>query len=126
MSNINSIIALFGREFRITFRNFSDILSIFLFFLLGIMIFVFSIGVNIEIFNQIGVSIIWTLILLTNNLSLRKFYQDDFNDGSIILFHLSGLSYEIIVLIKIIAIWSFVQVPFFIIIPICRKIFNGF
>ena len=124
MRNFNSIIALIQREFRITYRNFSDILSIFLFFLLGIIIFVFSIGANKEIFNQIGIGIIWTLILLTNNLSLRKFYQDDFNDSSIILFHLSGLSYEIIVLIKMLVIWLFLQLPFFIIIPIAGLLLN--
>jgi heme exporter protein B len=124
MNSINSIIALVEREFLITYRNFSDVLSIFLFFLLGIMIFVFSIGVNKEIFNQIGIGIIWTLILLTNNLSIRKFFQEDFNDGSITLFHLSGLSYEIIVLIKMIVIWIFIQLPFFIIIPIAGLLLN--
>jgi len=124
MRSINSILALFSREFLITYRNFADILSIFLFFLLGIMIFVFSIGPNSEIFNQIGIGIIWTLILFSNNLTLRKFYQDDFNDGSIILFHMSGLSYEIIVLIKLIAIWLFFQIPFFIIIPIATILLN--
>ena len=41
--------------------------------------------------------------ILSNTLSLRKFYQEDFDDNSIILFHMSGLSYETIVLIKIIA-----------------------
>ena len=89
MRSINSILALVQREFRITYRNFSEILSIFLFFLLGIMIFVFSVGSDNEIFNKIGVGIIWTIILLSNNLSLRKFYQDDFNDNSLILFHMS-------------------------------------
>ena len=124
MKTINSIIAISQRELRITYRNFSDILSIFLFFLMGLMIFVFSIGANNDIFNQIGIGIIWTLILLTNNLTLRKFYQDDFNDGSLIIFHLSGLSYELIVLIKIIVNWLVVQVPFFILIPISGFLLN--
>ena len=95
-----------------------------MFFLLGILIFVFSIGPNTEIFNQIGIGVIWTLILLSNNLSLRKFYQNDFNDGSIILLHMSGLSYELIVLIKIMIIWTFLQLPFFIIIPIAAILLN--
>ena len=124
MKTINSIIAVFQRELRITYRNFSDILSIFLFFLIGIMIFVFSIGANNDIFNQIGIGIIWTLILLTNNLTLRKFYQDDFNDGSLVIFHLSGLSYELIVLIKIIVNWLVIQIPFIILIPISGFLLN--
>ena len=124
MKTINAIIAVFQREFRISYRNFSDILSIFLFFLIGIMIFVFSVGANNDIFNQIGIGIIWTLILLTNNLTLRKFYQDDFNDGSLVIFHLSGLSYELIVLIKIVVNWLIIQIPFFILIPISGFLLN--
>ncbi len=124
MHSINSILALFYRELKITYRNFSDILSILMFFLLGILIFVFSIGPKTEIFNEIGIGVIWTLILLSNNLSLRKFYQNDFNDGSIILLHMSGLSYELIVLIKIIIIWTFLQLPFFIIIPLAAILLN--
>ena len=77
------------------------------------MIFVFSIGANNNIFNQIGIGIIWTLILLTNNLTLRKFYQDDFNDGNLVIFHLSGLSYELIVLIKLIVNATIMRLPLF-------------
>ena len=124
MQSLNSVLALVQREFLITFRNFSEILSIFLFFLLGIMIFVFSVGIDNEIFSKIGIGIIWTIILLSNNLSIRKFYQDDFNDNSLILLHMSGLSYEIIVLVKIITIWLLIQLPFLIIIPIASLLLN--
>ena len=118
MSNFKSILALSKREFKINYRNYSDILSILLFFLLGIVIFVFAVGYDKNIFNQIRVGIFWSLILLSNTLSLRKFFQNDFDDNNIILFHMSGLSYEMIVLIKMITIWLCIQVPFFIIIPI--------
>lgn len=124
MRSINSVVALLKRELQITYRNFSGIISILLFFLLGIVIFVFSIGAKDEIFNEIGISIIWTLILLSNTLSVRKFFQNDFDDNSIIIFHISGLSYEIIALIKMIIIWFFLQVPFFIIIPIAGLLLN--
>ncbi len=118
MKNINSILALLKREFKISYRNFSSIMSIFIFFLLGIIIFVFSIGSDDELFTKIGIGIIWTLILLTNTLSIRRFFQEDFNDNNIILFHFSGLSYEIISLIKIFIFWMILQIPFFIILPI--------
>ncbi len=124
MQTFNSIKALFRREFLITYRNFSDVLSILVFFLLAIMIFIFSIGVDKEIFNKIGIGIIWTLILLSNTLSLRKFFQDDFDNHNIILFHYSGLSYELIVIIKMIAIWILFQVPFFIVFNIEEILLN--
>ena len=124
MRTFNSITALFRREFQITYRNFTDILSILLFFLLGVVIFVFAIGPNKDIFDEISISIIWTLILLSNTLSIRKFFQDDFDDNSIVLFHMSGLSYELIVIIKIISIWIFIQIPFTIIIPFSYILLN--
>ena len=124
MQTINSILALFYREYKTTFRNFYDILTIMLFFILGILIFVFSIGSYNEIFNQIGVGIIWTLLLLSANLSINKFYQDDFNDGNIFLMHMSGLSFELIVLIKLAFFWLFFQLPFLIIIPVACIVLN--
>ena len=124
MRIFSSISALFKREFQITYRNFSDLMSIFIFFLLAVIIFVFSVGPNKEIFNEIGVGIIWTLILLSNTLSLKKIFQNDFDNNNLILFHMSGLSYEIIVIIKIITIWLFFQIPFFVVIPISSILLN--
>ena len=80
MNSINIIIAIIYKEFLLFYRNFTDVLSIFLFFILGIIIFVFAIGYDELILNKIGIGIIWALILLSNNLYLRKFYKDDFDN----------------------------------------------
>ena len=118
MLTIKSIIALFYREYKIIFKNLYDLLTIYLFFILVIFVFVFAIGSNIEIHNTIGVGIIWALLILTNTLSINKFYKNDFEDNSIFLIHTSGLSLEIIVLIKLFSMWVFFQLPFIIVIPI--------
>ena len=102
----------------LTFRNFYDILAIVIFFTLGILVFIFAIGPDHKIYSQIGIGIIWTLLLLSTSLSIKKFYQEDFNDGSIILFFISGISFEFIVIIKIITAWLFFQFPFLVIIPL--------
>ena len=124
MRIINSVWAIFVREYLITIRNFYDVMTIIIFFILGILIFVFSIGPNKEIYSQIGVGIIWTLLLLSTNLSIKKLYQEDFYDGNLILFYISGLSLELIVIIKMIAAWLFFHLPFLIIIPIACLILN--
>ncbi len=124
MQIINSALAILYREYKIILQNYYDILTIILFFLLGILIFIFSIGPNEQILNQIGVGVIWTLLLLSTNLSIKKFYQDDFNDGNIFLLHMSGLSFEFIVLIKLLALWVFSQLPFIVIIPVACVILN--
>ena len=118
MLTINSILAIFYREFKITYRSIYDLFTVIIFFLLGILIFVFSIGTDKEVFKYISVGIIWTLLLLTTNLSINKFYKEDFNDGNIILFNISGISLEFIVIIKLICMWLFFQLPFILIIPV--------
>ena len=118
MQTINSIISIFYREYKITFGNIYDLVNIILFFLLGIIIFIFAIGINEEILENVSVGVIWSLLLISSIFSIKRFYHDDFEDGNIFLFRLSGLSYELIVLIKLIAIWFFFQLPFIVIIPI--------
>ena len=98
MQIINSILSILYREYLLTFRNFYDVMTIIVFFILGILIFVFSIGPNKEIYSQIGVGIIWTLLLLSTNLSIKKLFYDDFNDGSLILLYISGLSLDLFVI----------------------------
>ncbi len=120
----NRFLAIVIKECKISYRNFANILSVFLFFLLGIIIFIFSIGFEIEIINKIGYGIIWTLIILSNTLSIRNFFQSDFDNNSLIFIHMSGFSYEIIALIKILVIWIILQIPFFITIPIAIILLN--
>ena len=121
---INSLLSLIYREYKINSHNFYDILSIILFFFLGILIFVFSVGPEQEIFNKINIGIVWTLLLFSNNLTINKFYQNDFEDNSITLIHMSGLSFEIIVVIKLLTMWIFFQLPFILIIPISGVLLN--
>ena len=118
ISLIKSSFAIITRELLLTYRNFFDILTILVFFILGILIFIFAIGPDNKIYSQIGIGIIWTLLLLSTNLSMRKMYQEDFQDGSIILFFICGISIEYIVILKIFTAWLFFQIPFLIIIPL--------
>ena len=125
MKLFNSIIAVIYREFKLTFRNSYDILSILIFFILGILIFVFSIGPNKELLSQLSIGIVWTLLILATNLTFKKFYQEDLNDGNIYLLHISGISYEIIVIIKLFCLWIFFQLPFLIMIPFAFLLFGN-
>ena len=40
---------------------------------------------------MLGIGIVWTLFLLSSTLSLRKFYQEDFESGNLALLHLMDL-----------------------------------
>ena len=82
---LNKIISFYYREYKLNLSGFQDILTNIIFFFLSIFIFIFSIGPDKEKISILGIGIVWTLLLLSSTLSLRKFYQDDFENGNLLI-----------------------------------------
>lgn len=121
---IKKISSFFYREYKLNLSGFHDILTNIVFFFISIFIFIFSIGPEKETLSLVGVGILWTLLLLSSTLSLRKFYQDDFESGNITIMYLSGLSMELITILKTLSHFIFVQIPFIISIPVACILVN--
>ena len=124
MKFLNKIIFFFYREYKLNLSGFQDILTNIIFFFVSILIFIFSIGPDDEVISIIGVGIVWTLLLLSSTLSLKKFYQDDFENGNLLIIHLNGFSFGFIAILKTISHFLFVQIPFLLSIPIACIILN--
>ena len=77
-----------------------------------------------EILKSIGIGILWSLLLLSSTLSLKRYYQEDFENGTLVIIHMSGLSYELISILKIFSHFIFVQIPFLISIPLASILIN--
>ena len=124
MKFLNKIIFFFYREYKLNLSGFQDILTNIIFFFVSILILIFSIGPDEEVISLIGVGIVWTLLLLSSTLSLKKFYQDDFENGNLLIIHLNGFSFGFIAILKTISHFLFVQIPFLLSIPIACIILN--
>ena len=118
------IFIFFKRELKLFYSNIVDIFSNILFFFLSVFVFIFAIGTDEQLLKTIGVGIIWSLLLLSSTLSLRKYYEDDFKNGILIITSMGGMSFELIVLLKIISHFIFVQIPFLVSLPIVGIFFN--
>ena len=118
MNFIKKIIYFYYREYKINLSGVQDILTNITFFFISIFIFIFSIGPDNQTLSILGVGILWTLLLLSSTLSLRKFYQNDFDNSNLVILHLNGFSYELIAILKTISHFIFVQIPFLVSIPI--------
>ena len=121
---LNKIIFFYYREYKLNLSGVQDILTNIIFFFISIFIFIFSIGPDKETISLVGVGIIWTLLLLSSTLSLRKFYQDDFENGNLLIIHLNGLSLGLIAILKTFSHFIFIQVPFLLSIPIACILLN--
>ena len=124
MKFLNKIIFFYYREYKLNMSGFQDILTNIIFFFISIFIFIFSIGPDKETISQIGVGILWTLLLLSSTLSLRKFYQEDFESGNLLIIHLNGFSFGFIAILKTFSHFLFVQVPFLLSLPIACILLN--
>ena len=124
MKFLNKIIFFYYREYKLNMSGVQDILTNIIFFFVSIFIFIFSIGPDKETISLVGVGIVWTLLLLSSTLSLRKFYQDDFENGNLLIMHLNGLSFGFIAILKTFSHFLFVQVPFLLSIPIACVLLN--
>ena len=118
MKFLKKIIFFYYREYKLNMSGVQDILTNIVFFFLSIFIFIFSIGPDKETISTVGVAIVWTLLLLSSTLSLRKFYQDDFENGNLLITHLNGFSYGFIAILKTLSHFIFIQIPFLLSIPI--------
>ncbi len=124
MKFLNKISSFYYREYKLNLSGFQDILTNIIFFFISIFIFIFSIGPDRETISVIGIGIIWTLLLLSSTLSLRKFYQDDFENGNLLIMHLNGFSFGFIAILKTFSHFIFVQLPFLFSIPIASILLN--
>ena len=97
---LKKIFLFYLRESKLFYNNIVDLFSNILFFFLSIFVFVFALGADEKLLTTIGLGIIWSLLLLSSTLSLRRFYEDDFNNDTLIIVHMSGISYELIVLLN--------------------------
>ena len=121
---IKKIYLFFKRESKLFYSNIVDLFSNILFFFLSIFVFIFALGTDEQLLKTIGVGVIWSLLLLSSTLSLRKFYEEDFKIEILPVIHMSGMSYELIVLLKILSHFIFVQIPFLVSLPIISIFFN--
>ena len=121
---IKKIYLFFKRESKLFYSNIVDLFSNILFFFLSIFVFIFALGTDEQLLKTIGVGVIWSLLLLSSTLSLRKFYEEDFKIEILPVIHMGGMSYELIVLLKILSHFIFVQIPFLVSLPIISIFFN--
>ena len=123
-SFFKSLFFIFKKDITLQLRNFRDIITLITFFIISVLIFIFAIGPDQEKLNSIGIAIFWTLLILACSITINKSLEDDYVDGTLGIYQFSGISFEIIAIIKILTSWISYQLPFIIIIPLASIILS--
>lgn len=121
---INEIKILLIREIGISFKNLSTAVSFCCFFVISMLIFVFSLGTVIIEIKGIYNSIIWVILIFSMMLISENFIIDDYNDGSLKELQFLGYSEELVVFCKSLVMWIMILIPMILLIPLFSIFFN--
>jgi heme exporter protein B len=71
------------REWRCALRARDEILNPLVFLLLAIMLFAIGLGGRADALGALAPGVLWTLVLLTNLMSLEGLFRRDYEDGTL-------------------------------------------
>lgn len=114
----------FKRELLIQMRQIRFLVNSCLFFLMILFIFPLTLRPEVVLMRTVAPGLIWMAILLSMLLSAERLFQQDYEQGVIEQWLVSGQSLPIIVSAKVFAHWFFNLVPIVILCPLIALIFS--
>lgn len=110
--------AFFKSENLLLWRRKQNILNALLFFIIVVTLFPLGIDAVPDFLSISAGGIIWCATSLAVLMSISSMYREDYVDGSLEQWLVSGLYLPFLVLLKVIVQWLFVTLPLLLILPI--------
>ena len=102
---------VFKRDLILSFKKKSSFLIPFIFFLIVISLFPLALGSENKLLSSISSGIIWVAALLASLLAIESIFNEDYRDGTLDQFMLSGEPLFILVFAKVFAHWLISGAP---------------
>lgn len=110
--------ALFKRDVLVAWRRKSNVYQPLVFQLLIVTMFPLGLGAGAQTLAKIAPAVVWILALLSTLITLENIFKDDFQDGSLDLYVLSGMSLSLATISKAAAHWLTTGVPVILFTPV--------
>lgn len=114
----------FKRELLIQMRQIRYLVNSCLFFFMLLFLFPLTLRPELALMRTIAPGLIWMAILLSMLLSSERLFQQDYEQGVIEQWLVSGQSLNLIVGAKMLANWFFNVVPLLILSPVIALFFS--
>lgn len=125
---MNAILSLFSkqcrRELLIQVRQIRFLVNSCLFLLIFLFMFPLSLKPELTLLRTIAPGLVWMAILLSMLLSAERLFQQDYEQGVMEQWLVSGQSLPLLVTAKVIAHWLFNLVPLLILCPVVALLFS--
>lgn len=110
--------ALFKRDVLVAWRRKANVYQPLVFQLLIVTMFPLGLGAGAATLTKIAPAVVWILALLSTLITLENIFKDDYEDGSLGLYFLSGMSLPLAVISKATAHWCTTGIPVILFAPV--------
>lgn len=115
---------VFKRDIALAFRQRSELAQPLMFLLMVITLFPLGIGPSPVTLQKIGPGVIWIAAILSSLLAMERLFRDDFWDGSLEQYMLSGQSVAVIAAVKVLVHWLVSFLPLVLFSPLLALFLN--
>jgi len=109
-------------ECHLVWRRKQNMVNSVLFFLLVVVLFPLGIDATPMFLSKAASGIIWCAAALAILTSVESLFKEDYHDGSLEQWLVSGLSVPILVLIKMALHWLFIALPLLLLSPVLSEV----
>lgn len=110
--------ALVKRDVLVSWRKKSNIYQPLVFQLLIVTMFPLGLGAGAQTLAKIAPAVVWILALLSTLITLENIFKDDYEDGSLHVYVLSGMSLSLAAFSKATAHWLTTGIPVILFAPV--------
>ncbi len=111
-------LSVLKRDLWIAFRERGSIFNLLMLLVITICLFPLSMDPNANYFHEIGVGIIWVMVLIISTLALPRWFEEDFRDGSLELFLLPHVPLLPVIFAKLLGHWLSNCLPVILLMPL--------
>tara|TARA_B100000686_G_scaffold355346_1_gene473102 strand:- start:22821 stop:23501 length:681 start_codon:yes stop_codon:yes gene_type:complete len=108
---LNWFILVLFRDLILSFKRIATFMIPLVFFLIVITLFPLALGTENSFLSSLSSGVIWVSALLASLLAVESIFNEDFRDGTLDHFLLSGEPTFILVLAKVLAHWLVTGAP---------------
>ena len=112
------------RDLRLAFRSGGAWLHGLFFFGAFIALSAIALGGSLNVMRPFAPSLIWLAVILAAMLSFPRVFQEDYQDGNLAQFKISGVSLMQITIAKSVSFWILSLVPLLLAIPFAALVFD--
>ena len=110
--------SLLKRDVLVAWRKKSNLYQPLVFQLLIVTMFPLGLGAGAQTLSKIAPAVVWILALLSTLITLENIFKDDYEDGSLDVYVLSGMSLPLAALSKASAHWITTGIPVVLFAPV--------